>query len=99
MGRPMAKNLLKAEYQLGVYSRTRAKAEELAKQGALVVDSPWQAVQPGGILITSLANGEAVESATEAVLEHLGPKWRPYLHQYDFTAHRSAACQFTASFT
>ena len=73
MGRPMAKNLLKAGYQLRVYNRTRAKAEELAKEGALVADSPWQAVEPGGILITSLANDEAVESVTEAVLEHLGP--------------------------
>ena len=36
MGRPMAKNLLKAGYQLRVYNRTRAKAEELAKEGALV---------------------------------------------------------------
>ena len=38
MGRPMAKKLLKAGYHLQVYNRTRAKAEELDKEGVLVVD-------------------------------------------------------------
>ena len=34
MGRPMARNLMRAGYELKVYNRTRSKAEELAEVGA-----------------------------------------------------------------
>jgi len=40
MGRGMARNLLKAGNEVVVYNRTRAKADELAKEGARVADYP-----------------------------------------------------------
>src|SRR5260370_19495571 len=39
MGLPMAERLIKAGYDLAVWTRTRAKAEPLAKLGAKVVDN------------------------------------------------------------
>src|SRR5258706_14418763 len=39
MGLPMAERLLKAGYAAGVWNRTRAKAEPLAKIGGKVVDN------------------------------------------------------------
>ena len=43
MGRPMAKNLLKAGFPLVVSSRSRGSVEDLVKEGALSSDSPDQA--------------------------------------------------------
>jgi len=41
MGSPVAANIAKAGFQLGVYNRTPAKAEALAREvGAKVTDSP-----------------------------------------------------------
>jgi 3-hydroxyisobutyrate dehydrogenase len=41
MGSPVAANIAKAGFQLGVYNRTPAKAEALAREvGAKVADSP-----------------------------------------------------------
>ncbi len=40
MGKPMARNLMKAGYKLVVYNRSRAPMEELAAEGATPGDSP-----------------------------------------------------------
>ena len=41
MGRPMARNLMRAGYELVLYNRTRSKAEELAAEvGAKVAEFP-----------------------------------------------------------
>src|SRR5690349_8718264 len=40
MGRPMAKNLLKAGFNVTVHSRTRAKVDELVAAGAEAAGSP-----------------------------------------------------------
>lgn len=61
MGRGMAANLLKAGLALRVHNRTAAKAAELLTQGALWADAPEHAVQPGGIMVTMLADDRAVE--------------------------------------
>ncbi|HLH63485.1 MAG TPA: NAD(P)-dependent oxidoreductase [Ktedonobacteraceae bacterium] len=61
MGRPMAGNLLKAGFDLRVYNRNPAKAEALVAQGAKQVSHPAEAVEPGGIAITMVANDAALE--------------------------------------
>ncbi len=40
MGRPMAKNLMRAGYELVLHNRTKEKADELAGDGAMVAGSP-----------------------------------------------------------
>jgi 3-hydroxyisobutyrate dehydrogenase-like beta-hydroxyacid dehydrogenase len=75
MGGEMVPLLLKAGYAVRVYNRTRSKAEPLAARGAQVVDEPSAAVEPGGIVITMLANDAAVEEVTtggHGILSRLG---------------------------
>ena len=61
MGLPMAANLIESGYKLRVYNRTAQKAQPLAQKGAEVANSPAEVVEPGGIVITLLANDKALE--------------------------------------
>jgi 3-hydroxyisobutyrate dehydrogenase-like beta-hydroxyacid dehydrogenase len=61
MGYAMASNLLKAGLALNVYNRSPAKAEALAAKGAARAMTPAEAAR-GDVVITMLANDEAVES-------------------------------------
>src|SRR2546421_472817 len=45
MGKPMARNLLKAGFPLTAYNRTRSRAEALTSDGAVVMDSPREVVE------------------------------------------------------
>lgn len=62
MGLPMATNLLAAGVKLTVHNRTAAKAEPLREKGAVVAARPADAAPPGGIVMTMLADDDAVES-------------------------------------
>jgi 3-hydroxyisobutyrate dehydrogenase-like beta-hydroxyacid dehydrogenase len=76
MGGGMAGRLLEAGFPLSVYNRSQAAAEAYAARGARVASTPAEAVDPGGIVITMLANDAAVEAVTEGpdgVLSTLGP--------------------------
>lgn len=61
MGAAMARNLLAADYGLVVHNRTRAKAEELAEQGAEVADSPREVAKRSDIIITILPGPPEIE--------------------------------------
>jgi 3-hydroxyisobutyrate dehydrogenase len=63
MGTGMAHNLLAAGFDLRVWNRTRARAESLAERGATVASSAAEAAEGAGILLTMLADGDAVEAA------------------------------------
>jgi 3-hydroxyisobutyrate dehydrogenase len=65
MGAPMARNLAKAGLDLRVWNRTKEKAEPLADDGIEVADSPEEAVAGVDVVITMLADGDAVTSAME----------------------------------
>ncbi|MDH7601568.1 MAG: NAD(P)-dependent oxidoreductase [Armatimonadota bacterium] len=69
MGRGMATNLINAGYEVTVYNRTRAKAEELQTMGARVADSPADAAAHGDIVFTMLADPPAVK---QVILGHQG---------------------------
>jgi 2-hydroxy-3-oxopropionate reductase len=60
MGYPVAANLLKVGFKLRVWNRTRAKAERLESLGAMVCDTPVEAVQNVDAVITMLENGAVV---------------------------------------
>ena len=64
MGLPMARRLLGAGYALRVYNRTPGKTVELLERGAREVKTPAETVEPGGIVITMLANDAALETVT-----------------------------------
>ncbi|WP_017302128.1 NAD(P)-dependent oxidoreductase [Nodosilinea nodulosa] len=62
MGQGMAHNLLRAGHHLTVYNRTRSAADSLAQAGATVADSAAAAAQGVEVLITMLADDEAVSA-------------------------------------
>ena len=74
LGLPLATNLLNAGYPLRVYNRTTSKAETLVAQGAQLVTRPVDAVTTGGIVVTIVWDGAALESVvmSNGFLEHLG---------------------------
>ncbi len=57
----MARRLLRARHRVTVWNRTRAKAEALAADGAVVADSPADAAASAQIVILILENGAVVE--------------------------------------
>jgi 2-hydroxy-3-oxopropionate reductase len=61
MGRPMAKNLLKAGYPLVVHSRSRGPVDELVKAGAKAAPSSRDVAAQCDVLITMLPNSPDVE--------------------------------------
>jgi len=61
MGRPMARNLLKAGYSLVVHSRSRGPVDEIAGAGAKIGTSPRDVAAQCDVLITMLPNSPDVE--------------------------------------
>jgi len=75
MGQAMAANLLRAGYRLRVWNRTPDRAAALVGQGAVAASRPEDAVEPGGLLISSLANDQVLEEVVgpnRALLQRLG---------------------------
>ncbi len=62
MGRPMARNLLKAGYPLVVHNRSRAAVDELAAAGARAASSPRDVAGQCDVLITMLPSSPDVEA-------------------------------------
>ena len=61
MGRPMARNLLKAGYSLVVHSRSRGPVDEIVKAGATAAASSKDVAAQCDVLITMLPNSPEVE--------------------------------------
>jgi 2-hydroxy-3-oxopropionate reductase len=61
MGRPMARNLLKAGYPLVVHSRSRGPVDEIVTAGAQAAGSPKDVAAQCEVLITMLPNSPDVE--------------------------------------
>lgn len=78
MGLPIARNLARAGYRLRVYNRTPSKAEPLlGLDGVVLVRSPAETAEPGGIVFTMLADDAAVEHLTageDGLAARLGPE-------------------------
>ena len=56
MGKPMARNLMKAGYELVVYTRTKAKIETFVKEGAQGAKSPREVGELSDLVILMLPN-------------------------------------------
>ena len=61
MGRPMAKNLLKAGYSLVVHSRSQGPVDDVVAAGAAKGSSPKDVATRSDVLITMLPNSPDVE--------------------------------------
>ena len=76
MGKPMAKNLLKAGYELKVHDLVTAAVEELVLAGAVKAQSSAAAARGSDLIITMLPNSPHVKAAVlgeNGVLEGLTP--------------------------
>jgi 2-hydroxy-3-oxopropionate reductase len=76
MGRPMAKNLLKAGFQVTAYNRSPGPREELAEAGADVVTTPREAAERVEAVITNVTDSpdvEAVILGPDGIIEGAAP--------------------------
>ena len=60
MGAPMARNLLKAGFQVRVWNRTRDKARVLVAEGADLAETPADAVREAAFVLTMLTDTAAI---------------------------------------
>jgi 3-hydroxyisobutyrate dehydrogenase len=63
MGAPIARNLLAAGFAVAVWNRTPGRARELADAGAHLAASPADAARSADVVLTMVADGDAVDHA------------------------------------
>jgi 2-hydroxy-3-oxopropionate reductase len=76
MGKPMARNLLKAGFPVNVLTRTRSKAEDLLAAGARWCDTPKEIAEKSDVVITMLPDTpdvEAVVAGKDGIFEGMRP--------------------------
>ena len=61
MGMPMARNLIKAGFEVTVYNRTKSKAEKLASEGTKMADSLRELAEKSSVIITIVTDTPDVE--------------------------------------
>lgn len=61
MGKPMARNILKAGYPLVVHNRSQASVDELVHEGALTATSPAEVAAQVDVVFTNLPDSPDVE--------------------------------------
>ena len=61
MGKPMARNLIKAGYHLVLHNRSREAIKELASEGAMPASSPKEVAGNSDVVITMLPDSPDVE--------------------------------------
>ncbi len=67
MGKPMARNLMKAGYALVVHNRSQSAVDELAREGAKRADSPQDVAAQTEVVITMLPDSPDVEQVVAGV--------------------------------
>src|ERR671921_195570 len=75
MGKPMARNLMRAGYELVVYNRSREKTDELAEEGAFAATSPREVAEQSDVIVTMLPDSPDVREVVtgdDGVLEGIG---------------------------
>src|ERR1700712_5631307 len=63
MGAPIARNLLAAGFGVAVWNRTPGRARELGAAGARLAASPADAAGSADVVLTMVADGDAVAHA------------------------------------
>jgi 3-hydroxyisobutyrate dehydrogenase len=68
MGLPMTRNIARAGIEVRAWNRSREKAQPLSDDGVQVADSPAQAVDGAGVILTMLADTDAVLASMQEPL-------------------------------
>lgn len=71
MGSGMARNIAKTDMPLRVWNRTRERAEPLRESGAMIADSPAEAVRDADIVVTMLFDANATAEVMNTALDDL----------------------------
>ena len=61
MGKPIARNILRAGYPLVVHNRSRGSVNELVKEGAVPAENPAQVARQVDVIFTNLPDSPDVE--------------------------------------
>ncbi len=72
MGFGIARNLARAGIPVRAWNRSREKAEPLADDGATMVDTPAEAAAGAAVILTMLADADAVIASIERALDRVG---------------------------
>jgi 3-hydroxyisobutyrate dehydrogenase-like beta-hydroxyacid dehydrogenase len=64
MGIPMSQNLLKADYPVTVYNRTKEKTKALADAGAQVADAPKALAADADVIISMISDDPVLEAVS-----------------------------------
>lgn len=64
MGKPMARNLMRAGYPLTIHNRSRGPVDELAAEGATPATTPKEVAEQVDVVITCLPDSPDVEQVT-----------------------------------
>jgi 3-hydroxyisobutyrate dehydrogenase-like beta-hydroxyacid dehydrogenase len=67
MGRPMARNILKAGFDLGVYNRTESRAEAFRDEGATVFYAPWELAEICDVTIIMVTGPDDLLEIIDAI--------------------------------
>ena len=76
MGKPIARNLMKAGFPLTVHNRSRAAVDELVREGAQQAHSPREVAEASDVVFTNLPDSPDVESVVlgpEGIVEGVRP--------------------------
>lgn len=73
MGHAFAANLVKNDFQVAGWNRTRARGEDLAAAGMQLCDEPQQAAEQAEVVLAMLSDG----ATTESVLQQITPALKP----------------------
>jgi 3-hydroxyisobutyrate dehydrogenase len=72
MGSAMARNLARAGHEVRAWNRTKAKADPLAADGVVVGETASDVIRDAEVVITMLADGDAVQAVMEPLAADLG---------------------------
>lgn len=76
MGHAFAANLLKKEFTVRAWNRTRSRGDDLVDQGLHLFDTPAEAVKNADVVITMLVDGAMTQdyiTGTNGILSYLKP--------------------------
>ncbi len=80
MGLPMAQNILKKGFPLWIYNRTKEKGSSLIEQGAAWANSPDELATQVDILISMVANDQALNEIVDGPSGIMHASKKPSIH-------------------
>ena len=88
MGKPMARNLLKAGYTLTVYNRSPSAVEALKANGAAGARSPQEVAERSEVVITMVTDTpdvrQVIDSGQQRSTGRAPGRWGHHRHEHDF---------------